>query len=107
MQFFIGRFAKESKKIITGIAPEAVEELIAYDWPGNVRELANVIGSAILLSPGPTINLQDVSRVLLYGSRNLHPRINPIIKPSIQQRALDRENRDSLLLTKTRNRRKK
>ena len=61
-QFFIRRFSKEAKKVITAVAPEAMKRLIAYDWPGNVRELANVIERAIVLGPGPTINLQDVSQ---------------------------------------------
>ena len=61
-QFFIRRFSKEAKKVTRGIAPEAMEQLIAYDWPGNVRELANAIERAIVLGPGPTINVNDVSQ---------------------------------------------
>jgi DNA-binding NtrC family response regulator len=61
-QFFIRRFSKEAKKVTRGIAPEAMEQLIAYNWPGNVRELANAIERAIVLGPGPTININDVSQ---------------------------------------------
>jgi DNA-binding NtrC family response regulator len=59
-QFFVGRFAKETKKSITGISKAAMEKLISYDWPGNVRELGNVIERAIVLGTGPQIDLQDV-----------------------------------------------
>lgn len=34
------------------LAPEAMDQLFAYDWPGNVRELQNVIERAIILSRG-------------------------------------------------------
>jgi DNA-binding NtrC family response regulator len=31
--------------------------LTAYDWPGNVRELENVIERAVVLTPGPRIDV--------------------------------------------------
>ena len=40
---FLRRYAQESGKTITGIAPETMRLLEAYAWPGNVRELENVI----------------------------------------------------------------
>jgi DNA-binding NtrC family response regulator len=58
-QFFANRFSKETKKVSTGITTEAMEKLIAYNWPGNVRELANVIERAVVLGPGPMIQLDD------------------------------------------------
>jgi DNA-binding NtrC family response regulator len=58
-QFFTTRFSKEAKKVSTGITPEAMEKLIAYDWPGNVRELGNVIERAVVLGLGPMIHLED------------------------------------------------
>jgi DNA-binding NtrC family response regulator len=60
-QFFATRFSKETKKVRTGISPEAMQKLLAYDWPGNVRELANVIERAVVLGPGPMIHLDDFS----------------------------------------------
>ncbi|MCP4199438.1 MAG: AAA family ATPase [Proteobacteria bacterium] len=36
------------------LAPDAIDQLIAYGWPGNVRELENVIERTIILNPeGP------------------------------------------------------
>ena len=37
-----------------GFAPEALDELIAYDWPGNVRELKNTVERAVYLHLEPT-----------------------------------------------------
>ena len=38
--------------------PSAVmEALVRYPWPGNVRELQNVIERAVILSPGPSLQV--------------------------------------------------
>ena len=34
------------------VAPDAMEQLRAYDWPGNVRELQNIIERALILCRG-------------------------------------------------------
>jgi formate hydrogenlyase transcriptional activator len=34
-----------------------MERLVAYPWPGNVRELENVIERAVILSPGPDLEI--------------------------------------------------
>jgi DNA-binding NtrC family response regulator len=60
MQFFLQRFAAETKKIFSGVTQEAEGRLLAYEWPGNVRELANVIERAVVLGRGPEIGLQDL-----------------------------------------------
>ena len=59
-QHFLERFARETKKRFTGIAPEAQERMLAYTWPGNVRELANVIERAVVLGHGPTVTPHDL-----------------------------------------------
>ena len=39
-----------------------MESLSRYSWPGNVRELQNLIERAVILSPGPVLQvpLQDL-----------------------------------------------
>ncbi len=58
--YFLRRFAIETKKSFTGMTQETLEKLIAYDWPGNVRELANVIESAVVLGQGPMLTAGDL-----------------------------------------------
>jgi two-component system response regulator HydG len=41
------KYAARMRKPVRGIAPEAMEQLLAHAWPGNVRELENVIQSAL------------------------------------------------------------
>jgi DNA-binding NtrC family response regulator len=63
--FFLQRFAAETEKSFTGLAPEVQERFLAYLWPGNVRELANVIERAVVLGEGPEITLQDLPPLLV------------------------------------------
>jgi len=59
-EFFLRRFALETKKNFTGIAEEARTKLALYEWAGNVRELANVIERAVVLGQGPEVTIDDL-----------------------------------------------
>ena len=52
VEHFIGKYAQENSKPITGIDKKFLKCLMDFDWPGNVRELENSILRAILLSSG-------------------------------------------------------
>jgi formate hydrogenlyase transcriptional activator len=57
VRHFTHRFAGRMGRRIENIPVSAMEALVGYDWPGNVRELQNVIERAVILSPGPTLDL--------------------------------------------------
>ena len=57
---FLDRFARQMDKRITGISPEAMDLLTAYDWPGNVRELSNAIERAMVVGTPPLIRPEDL-----------------------------------------------
>jgi DNA-binding NtrC family response regulator len=59
-QYFLIRYAAESKKSFHDIAQDALAKLDAYHWPGNVRELANTIERAVVLGNGPMLSLADL-----------------------------------------------
>ena len=44
--------ALRMKRKITGLAPDAADQLLRYDWPGNVRELENTMERAVALARG-------------------------------------------------------
>jgi two-component system response regulator PilR (NtrC family) len=52
---FVGKFAEQMKKEITGISGGALACLRSYPWPGNVRELENAIERAVALERTPAI----------------------------------------------------
>ena len=57
---FIGKFAGEHKKNVSGIDNQSLAALMDYTWPGNVRELSNVIERAVVLAEGTHIMLKNL-----------------------------------------------
>ena len=59
VRHFVGKFSKKMGRPIDTI-PEAVMETLArYSWPGNVRELENIVERTVILTDGPTLQLDD------------------------------------------------
>ncbi len=63
--YFTAKYAKECKRAVTGITPEARTLLQSYSWPGNIRELENAIERAIVLGSSDTIGIEDLPRRIL------------------------------------------
>jgi len=59
VQAFIERYARKLGKRITSIQKETMKALQDYPWPGNVRELESVLERAVILCPGPVLQLAD------------------------------------------------
>ena len=58
--YFLRRFAAETKKSVTGFTQDAEGRLVSYQWLGNVRELANVVERAVVLGHAAEITLDDL-----------------------------------------------
>ena len=61
---FLGEIAERYKKYVAGLAPEAVELLVAAPWPGNVRQLHNVIEQSVALATTPLIPASLVQQAI-------------------------------------------
>jgi transcriptional regulator with GAF, ATPase, and Fis domain len=61
-QHFIDKFAQKTSKIITGLSPEALNQLLNYTWPGNVRELEHLMERSVLLTDGTVIKEVQLPR---------------------------------------------
>ncbi len=46
----LGRASATARKTVSGLSPEAIAALLAWDWPGNVRELENEMLRAVALT---------------------------------------------------------
>lgn len=57
VRHFTQQFARRMGKRIDTIPAATLDALVHYCWPGNVRELQNVIERAVILSPGPTLQV--------------------------------------------------
>jgi transcriptional regulator with PAS, ATPase and Fis domain len=53
--------ALRMKRQISGLAPDAAEQLLRYDWPGNVRELENCMERAVALAYGRRVEPEDLA----------------------------------------------
>jgi formate hydrogenlyase transcriptional activator len=67
VRHFTQQFARRMGRRIETIPAAVMHALVHYPWPGNVRELQNVIERAVILSPGPSLqvppsDLQPVAR---------------------------------------------
>ena len=63
---FLAVYARQIKKRVSGIQPEAMRALERYPWPGNIRELENVVERAIIMADeGAAIGLHDLPDDLL------------------------------------------
>ena len=61
--------------------------VVPYPWPGNVRELQNVIERAVILSPGPALQLVLDAR----------PRPRPATSSSAQVQTPEEVEREHIL----------
>ena len=57
VRHFAELFSRRTRKSIRTIPPETMAAFVRYPWPGNVRELQNVIERAVILSPGPVLQV--------------------------------------------------
>ncbi|MCG8451773.1 MAG: sigma-54 dependent transcriptional regulator [Spirochaetales bacterium] len=64
---FLEECAEENGKSVQGLEPKAAMVLRSYRWPGNVRELRNVMESAVVMSRGDFIGVEDLPSHLSKG----------------------------------------
>jgi formate hydrogenlyase transcriptional activator len=57
VRHFTQRFASRMGRKIENIPTATMDALVRYPWPGNVRELQNIVERAVILSPGPTLQV--------------------------------------------------
>lgn len=57
VRHFTRQFSRRMGRLIETIPTATMEALGRHCWPGNIRELQNVIERAVILSAGPTLNV--------------------------------------------------
>jgi Nif-specific regulatory protein len=56
---FVKKAAENYKRPVSGVAPDAMQLLLANTWQGNVREFQNVIERAVVLCRGTQLTKDD------------------------------------------------
>jgi two-component system, NtrC family, response regulator AtoC len=95
VEHFIRRYSEKHAHTgmrVEGVAPEAMELLLAYAWPGNVRELENTIERAMVLCDGPRIEV-PVLEPKIAATRDKARSALPVVEMSIKKttRAIEEE----------------
>jgi PAS domain S-box-containing protein len=57
VRHLVARFAARVGVRIESVGKATMERLSRYSWPGNIRELENVLERALILSNGPTLEI--------------------------------------------------
>lgn len=70
---FINQFCREFNVSDKSLSFEATKLINEYQWPGNIRELKNICRTAVILSPGETINSSDLRLPSAKPKRVEHP----------------------------------
>jgi len=70
---FVREFSRAHDRTFRGIAPEAMERIVAAPWPGNVRQLRNLVESMVVLAPGTEIRASDIPPEVMEGGGSLLP----------------------------------
>ena len=68
---FLQKYGAKIGKRFNAIDAPILARLQAYDWPGNVRELENIIERAIVLSEGPSLQLEEAFDLNVTPQRQL------------------------------------
>ena len=84
---FIEQLSAQGPRVITAMADDAREALLAHDWPGNVRELRNAIEYAFAVGSGPALELRELPPEL----RGEPPPDSPFDHPRLSATDLERE----------------
>ena len=71
VRHLVRKFSARIGVRIESVAKTTVERLSRYAWPGNVRELENVLERAVILSNGPTLEIDE--KVFASSTAALHP----------------------------------
>jgi transcriptional regulator with PAS, ATPase and Fis domain len=81
VDYFIGCYVADARRLVTGAAPQVIDLLQQYSWPGNIRELQNVIRKAVFKGKNEVIRLEDLP--FDFGQRTAAP---PITLGNYQER---------------------
>jgi formate hydrogenlyase transcriptional activator len=59
VSYFVDKYARKLGRKYEAVPRKTMKVLQEYHWPGNVRELEHVIERAVIISPGPMLQLAE------------------------------------------------
>jgi two-component system, NtrC family, nitrogen regulation response regulator NtrX len=95
---FMAEFAREYGRKLKRFDGAATTMIEQYGWPGNVRELRNVIERLMIMVPGDSISVEDLTFLDHNGATRTPPADAPSGRLTLHE-ARDRFERDLILRT--------
>ena len=86
VHLLVTRFAARVGVRIESVGKATLERLNRYSWPGNIRELENVLERAVILSNGPTLEIDP--EVFASTPADRPPDANPPRSPGSENEGL-------------------
>lgn len=86
--FLVAQFAARVGVRIESVAKDTMQRLSHYSWPGNVRELENVLERAVILSNGPTLEIDPEVFAAATAARSPGAEPSPPPPPEPEGRAV-------------------
>ncbi len=82
LEHFAAQIARETNGKQKRFTPGALDLLRRYPFPGNVRELRNLVERLIIMTPGPTVDQEQVHAVLPRpeGTATERPRLSEAVR---------------------------
>ncbi len=69
VRHFMGVFARENNFRPRRLTPGAMQALQRHRWKGNIRELRNTVERTIIMTPGDTIDVDDLPESVRFDAR--------------------------------------
>src|SRR5262249_15627180 len=65
---FLGEFCAEAGVKVKKITARAMRALEKHSWPGNVRELRNLMERLVIMTPRPSIDVDDLPHAVVHAT---------------------------------------
>jgi two-component system NtrC family response regulator len=60
VEHFVAAYNRDHDRSIRGLAPDAVDAVLAHGWPGNVREVENRVKRAVIMADARLLGAADL-----------------------------------------------
>ena len=83
VDYHFQRFNEIHHRMIKDISPDALKKIKSYHWPGNIRELMNCIESAVVMTVGDQITVENLPPFLSISTAR--PTADSAVKGSLEE----------------------
>lgn len=77
LDYFVRRFAEETKKPIPRISQAFIERMSTHNFPGNVRELKNYVERLFVMFYQPVWSAQMLDKITTFNAETIQTSIKP------------------------------